>query len=64
MPRYWFESRSRYWRKHHGTLGWVLANLLWAGGYSTFRLRSVLQRKPVEDPPGLLGDFIRHNFLP
>lgn len=64
MPRYWFESRRRYWRKHHGTIGLMLANLLWTGGYSTFRLRSALQRKPVSDPRGLLGDFIRYNFLP
>ena len=64
MPRYWFESRSRYWRKHHGTSGLMLANILWVGGYTSFRLRSVLQRKKVSDPPGLLGDFVRYNFWP
>jgi N-acetylglucosaminyl-diphospho-decaprenol L-rhamnosyltransferase len=64
MPAYWFESRRRYWRKHHGSMQLALANVVWASAYCSFRVRSALQGRTVTDPPGLLGDFIRHNLRP
>jgi N-acetylglucosaminyl-diphospho-decaprenol L-rhamnosyltransferase len=63
VPRYWFESRRRYFRKNHGWLYALLADVAWAVGFSLWRLRRRLQRKPDHDPPGLLWDFIRFNFL-
>jgi GT2 family glycosyltransferase len=62
-PRYWFESRSRYFRRNHGRLYKALSDLAWVCGYALWRARRRLQRKPDADPPGLLWDFIRFNFL-
>src|SRR5262249_17081759 len=62
-PRYWFESRSRYFRRNHGRVCKTLADLAWVFGFSLWRLRRRLQGKPDPDPPGLLGDFLRYNFL-
>jgi len=62
-PRYWFESRARYFRQNHGPLYKALADVAWACGYAVYRMRRRLQRKPETDPPGLLRDFVRFNFL-
>jgi N-acetylglucosaminyl-diphospho-decaprenol L-rhamnosyltransferase len=62
-PRYWFESRSRYFRRNHGRLYKALSDAAWVCGYALWRARRRLQRKPDTDPPGLLWDFIRFNFL-
>lgn len=64
IPRYWFESRWRYFTKNHGRLYCWLANVAFASGYALWRLRRWLQRKPDNDPPHLLSDFVRFNFLP
>jgi len=32
LPAYYYESRSRYFLKWHGVLGWVLPNLAWQVG--------------------------------
>lgn len=63
VPRYWFESRRRYFRKNHGALYALLADSAWALGFGLWRLRRRVQRKPDHDPPGLLWDFIRFTFL-
>jgi N-acetylglucosaminyl-diphospho-decaprenol L-rhamnosyltransferase len=62
-PRYWFESRSRYFQRNHGRAYKFLADLSWLFGFSLWRLRRRIQGKPDPDPPGLLGDFLRYNFL-
>jgi GT2 family glycosyltransferase len=63
VPRYWFESRQRYFRKNHGWLYGLLADLAWTVGYSLWRVRRRVQRKPDHDPPHLWWDFVRFNFL-
>lgn len=63
-PTYWFDSRRRYLRTHLGPLRAFIADLLWATGYASFRVRALLQRKPVQDPPMLFWDFVRHAFIP
>lgn len=62
-PRYWFESRRRYFAKNHGRLYAFAADLAFALGFATWRVRRRLQGKPDEDPPRFLGDFVRFNFL-
>ena len=62
-PRFWFESRHRYFVKNHGILyaamvdaGSMLACIAW-------NLRRVLQRKPQTDPPRLLFDLFTHSVF-
>lgn len=63
-PQYWFESRRRYFTKNHGRLYALAASAGWATTFALWRVRRVVQRKPDSDPPHLLRDFMRHNFLP
>jgi hypothetical protein len=63
-PRYWFESRRYYFMRNHGWATAVLADIAWAFGFATFRVRQLIQRKPDQDPPHFLWDFVRFNFLP
>jgi GT2 family glycosyltransferase len=58
-PRYWFESRRRYFVKHHGRLGTLAIDLAWLAGFASWRMRRRLMRKPDEDPPHLIADFVR-----
>ncbi|MGB8330244.1 MAG: glycosyltransferase family 2 protein [Polyangiales bacterium] len=60
-PDYWFDSRRRYFIKNHGKVRAALADLAFLGGYSTFRIRTVLQRKPNQEPPHFWWDFLRHS---
>lgn len=62
-PAYWFESRRRYFLKHHGGVYAMMADALWAIAYFSWRVRRILQRKPDPDPPKLLRDFIRHSVF-
>lgn len=61
-PAYWFESRRRYVARHLGLLRGSLADLAWAGGFASHRLRRLVQRKPDSDPQHLLGDFLKHSL--
>jgi GT2 family glycosyltransferase len=63
MPRYWLESRRRYFHKNHGAIYALLASVAWATAFALWRLRRRLQRKPDRDPPHLLWDFVRFNFI-
>jgi GT2 family glycosyltransferase len=63
VPRYWFESRRRYFVKSHGRMYKGLADVVWLFGFGLWRLRRVLQRKQDTDPPHLFWDFFRFNFL-
>ena len=61
-PRYWFESRNRYFLKHHGRAYLALANAGWVVSFALWRVRRFLQRSPDFDPPRLLQDFLRYSF--
>lgn len=63
LPGYWFESRRRYFVKNHGRAYAAAADLFWMLGFSTWRLRRALQRKPDNDPPHMLYDFASHSAL-
>ncbi len=62
-PKYWFESRRRFFRKNHGLIKTAAADLLWMAGFATYRMRRLIQRKPDTDPEKLLGDFARNSVL-
>lgn len=63
FPTYWFDSRRRFFVKNYGKLHALLADLGFLVGYSTFRIRRVLQRKPDDDPPRFWWDFLRNSTL-
>lgn len=42
-PRYWYDSRRRYFVKHHGILGLILADALWAVGRASLTVRRALR---------------------
>jgi N-acetylglucosaminyl-diphospho-decaprenol L-rhamnosyltransferase len=62
-PRYWFESRRRYFLKNHGAFYLFLANFTWASAFLLFRIRQLIQNKPDDSPEHLLRDFISFNFF-
>lgn len=39
LPRYWFESRHRYYRKHFGYFGVMSADILWVIGHTMHNIR-------------------------
>ena len=50
-PRYWFDSRRRYFRRHLGpTQRRCSPTRCGSTGYATFRLRRPMQGKPDTDP--------------
>ncbi|ELR96459.1 glycosyltransferase family 2 protein [Gloeocapsa sp. PCC 73106] len=62
-PQYWFESRKRYFVKNHGETYALLADLMWMLGFSFWKGRNLIQKKPAMDPPHLLTDFFRNSIL-
>jgi GT2 family glycosyltransferase len=62
VPQYWLQSRARYFAKSYGPLSRLAADVAYAAGFACWRVRRRLQRKPDEDPPGLLWDFVRFSF--
>lgn len=63
-PRYWFESRRRYFVKNHGRAYALCADAAWAMGFALWRVRRIVQRKPDTDPPHMLWDFLRFSLRP
>ncbi|MEQ9000863.1 MAG: glycosyltransferase family 2 protein [Coleofasciculus sp. B1-GNL1-01] len=60
-PQYWFNSRRRFFIKNYGLPYTLLADTLWIVGFSLWRMRRIIQRKPDKDPPYMLNDFIRNS---
>jgi len=63
-PRYWWESRYRFFTRNYGRLYTFVTDLIWMAAYSTWRVRRRLQRKPDNDPPHMLADFLRFRLHP
>ena len=47
LPRYFYESRARYYRKHFGLCGLLLANVCWQIGWGVSLVRRMLSRSYV-----------------
>ena len=62
-PRYWFESRRRFFLKNYGYFVAVLADFACLSGLSLRRLRYALQRKHWNGPPKFFADMLRHSAL-
>ena len=63
VPGYWFDSRRYYFLKQGGRRELWMANAAFIASFSLWRVRRKIQGKPDDDPPRLLGDFVRHNVL-
>jgi GT2 family glycosyltransferase len=63
LPKYWFDSRRRYFIKNHGWLYAALADATWVFGFFVWRWRRVIQRKPDTDPPKLMNDFLLNSVF-
>lgn len=61
VPAYWFASRRRYFLRNFGRLHLIAADLAWIAGQCLWRCREFIERRPREDPPFLLSDFVRHS---
>ncbi|HSN82850.1 MAG TPA: hypothetical protein VLS88_09760, partial [Polyangiales bacterium] len=53
----------RFYLKNHGKLSLMAADLAFLFGYTTYRIRRVIQRKPDFDPPRFWSDFVRNSTL-
>jgi N-acetylglucosaminyl-diphospho-decaprenol L-rhamnosyltransferase len=62
-PAYWFDSRRRFFVKNYGWSYAILTEVAWASGFAVWRMRQVIQQKPDDDPPNMLGDFILNSVL-
>nr|WP_314262186.1 glycosyltransferase family 2 protein [uncultured Devosia sp.] len=61
-PTYWFNSRRRYFAKHHGRWGSLLADAGWIAGQAVWHLRQLVERRDNIDPPFLVRDFLAHRL--
>lgn len=59
VPQYWYESRRRYFEKHHGRAGAILATGAAIGGEAIWRLRCLIQRRETGVPEGHMGQLTR-----
>ncbi len=58
-PMYWYQSRLRYFRKHHGRFGSILADAACCLGVWGFRVRNYLKRNNSLTPRAYLRDIFR-----
>lgn len=58
LPQYCFDSRRRYFTKNYGWLYTAITDLIWIAGFSLWKIRQIIQRKPSFYPPCYIRDFI------
>ncbi|MFQ4142289.1 glycosyltransferase family 2 protein [Chlorogloeopsis sp. ULAP02] len=63
LPKYWFDSRRRYFLKNHGLLYAAAADAIWIFAFILWRWRRVIQRKPDKDPPQMMIDFLLNSVF-
>ena len=61
LPRYWFQSRRRYFYKNHGLAYAAAAELAFIAGNGIGTLRHTIQRRPRT--PRLLRDFVSVSLM-
>jgi len=62
MPRYWFESRRRYFVKHHGRLYAAACDAAWLCGHMILRLKGSLPGHRETFRPNIGRDFLRFSL--
>ena len=63
IPKYWFDSRRRYFLKNYGWLYAALTDVVWLLSFALWRCRRAIQGKPDNDPPHLLSDLFNNSVL-
>jgi GT2 family glycosyltransferase len=63
LPAYWFQARRRFFLKNHGAIYTALADAAFLTGFSIWRLRRRIQRKPDTDPQHMLLDSFRNSVF-
>jgi N-acetylglucosaminyl-diphospho-decaprenol L-rhamnosyltransferase len=63
-PRYWHDSRRRYFEKHHGRAYFLATTLTHVLAGGVHRLRCFVERREPEYPPHLLSDMMKHALRP
>jgi GT2 family glycosyltransferase len=62
-PPYWFQARRRFYLKNYGALYTALVDAAFLIGFSLWRVRRWIQRKPDTDPPHMLADALRNSVF-
>jgi GT2 family glycosyltransferase len=62
-PAYWFESRRRYFQKHFGWPGAIVADIFCLAALALKRIRFALQGRPWNLPEHLARDIVRSSAL-
>jgi GT2 family glycosyltransferase len=62
MPRYWFESRRRYFVKHHGRLYAAACDALRICGHAVYKVRASVSRRERGVRPGFGRDLFRFSL--
>jgi GT2 family glycosyltransferase len=57
LPAYYYRARSRYFRRHYGPLGPMLANLCWYAGRTIALARAVIGRPAPKVPSARARDI-------
>ncbi len=62
-PKFWFETRQRYFVRHHGAFKSFWIDAAHLAAFLLWRLRRRLQGKPDPDPAHYARDLLRFNLL-
>lgn len=62
LSPHWLQSRSRYFRRHHGRLGLALATLLFLSGDIVHRVRCIVLFRNPNRQPALWNDYLRNGW--
>lgn len=63
MPKYWFNSRTRFFVKNYGLTYACFADLAFGIGRTLSTVRQWFSKQPSRDPPGMLSDFWKTSVL-
>jgi len=62
MPKYWFESRRRYFVKHHGRAYAALSDVAWMLGHALYQAKAVVLPGSLPTRPRLGRDFLQFSL--
>jgi GT2 family glycosyltransferase len=63
LPPYWHQARRRFFLKNYGGLHTALVDAAFLFGFSLWRLRCWIQRRPDHGSPYMLRDSLAHSVF-